>query len=490
MRTSIRTACAVAGIAGLFVAAAAGAAPYAETQLTSNAIPDRYPLLANSGDVFWMAYPGTSSGGADLEIFHYDGSLITQLSNNAVDDVGLRANETGQAAWLSEDYTIYPPVSELVYFDGSGTTVLSGGDFVQGGFSLNDAGDVVWSANVGGFSGPSEVFLYDGATVQQLTVTGNTLDPYINNAGAMVWLWHDGTDYEVIYFDGVTATQLTNNSEPDVGARIGNDGTVVWSHHDGTDYEVMLYKAGVIQQLTNNTVDDSITRAPNDSGQFFFYRGSSSPNIDLMFYDGAAVQTVATTIGDDDTATPSLNNAGQLAFSKSDGTDLELFVWDGAVTTQVTDNALDDYRAGLNDVGALAWQRDHGDLAEIILAVPVGVRLVAIDVRPGSADNPVNPGARGVLPVALLSDPGFDATTVVPASIRVAGAPVRMRGRSGAYLCRAYDVNGDALPDLVCQVELAQMELAFDATTVTLTGTTVGGEAVEGSAPVRIVPGA
>ena len=54
---------------------------------------------------------------------------------------------------------------------------------------------------------------------------------------------------------------------------------------------------------------------------------------------------------------------------------------------------------------------------------PTGM-LVAIDIRPGSERNPVNPKSNGVLPVAIFSSETFDATQVDPSTVFLAGAPV------------------------------------------------------------------
>jgi hypothetical protein len=48
---------------------------------------------------------------------------------------------------------------------------------------------------------------------------------------------------------------------------------------------------------------------------------------------------------------------------------------------------------------------------------------IAIDLKPGSYPNCVNPRAKGVTPVAVLGLGDFDVTTIDPASIRVVGDP-------------------------------------------------------------------
>jgi sugar lactone lactonase YvrE len=74
-------------------------------------------------------------------------------------------------------------------------------------------------------------------------------------------------------------------------------------------------------------------------------------------------------------------------------------------------------------------------------------RLGLVDILPGVFPN-VLP-ASGEVPVAFLSDYAFDATTLVPSSIRVAGAPALHTSQA--------DVDGDGRIDLVAIVDRAAM---------------------------------
>ncbi len=58
----------------------------------------------------------------------------------------------------------------------------------------------------------------------------------------------------------------------------------------------------------------------------------------------------------------------------------------------------------------------------ILLAAPVAaneVIHVVVDIKPGSDPNALNPGSKGVLPVAILSMPDFDAMQVDPETVRL-----------------------------------------------------------------------
>jgi len=114
---------------------------------------------------------------------------------------------------------------------------------------------------------------------------------------------------------------------------------------------------------------------------------------------------------------------------------------------------------------------------------------VEIDIKPGSDPNSINLGASGVVPVAILSSESFDATTVDPDTVSLAGASVKMVGKSNRFLCHAEDVNSDGRLDLVCQVENLTYFLTEDGQTLAvLEATTFDGLPVRGEDTVNIVP--
>ena len=53
-------------------------------------------------------------------------------------------------------------------------------------------------------------------------------------------------------------------------------------------------------------------------------------------------------------------------------------------------------------------------------------KIVTIDIKPGSTENPFNTDAQGVLPVAIMGSAELDISQIVPSSIKLAGiSPVR-----------------------------------------------------------------
>lgn len=112
---------------------------------------------------------------------------------------------------------------------------------------------------------------------------------------------------------------------------------------------------------------------------------------------------------------------------------------------------------------------------------------VAIDIKPGSYPNSINLASAGVVPVAILSSATFDATQVNPATVTLAGASVGLIGKGDTAACHIEDVNGDSLPDLVCQVVTAQFLIQPGDTVATLEADTFGGQRIQGlECPCRI----
>jgi hypothetical protein len=152
------------------------------------------------------------------------------------------------------------------------------------------------------------------------------------------------------------------------------------------------------------------------------------------------------------------------------------------------------YFAGLIDEAEIFDRAlSDSEVAALHAAGPAGkcktsTLEVAIDIKPGSYPNSINLGASGVIPVAILSSATFDAAASVNRdSLTLAGARVRVVGKSARPLCSASDVNGDGRADLVCHFENELAASVGDATAV-LEGTTLAGDAIHGEDSIRIVP--
>lgn len=108
---------------------------------------------------------------------------------------------------------------------------------------------------------------------------------------------------------------------------------------------------------------------------------------------------------------------------------------------------------------------------------------VPIDIKPDDPRNTVNVTAKGRLPVAILSTPTFDATTVNHRRVKF--------GPAGALPdlehVKTQDVNRDGQPDLVLRFRIQETGIQCGQTTATLTGVTVLGDRVSGTDTIRVV---
>ncbi len=111
---------------------------------------------------------------------------------------------------------------------------------------------------------------------------------------------------------------------------------------------------------------------------------------------------------------------------------------------------------------------------------------VNIDIKPGSFPNSINLSNRGIIPVAILSSSTFNAPGQINKTSLTFG---RTGGESGLARCSSYqDVNGDGLPDLVCNFTTQATGFRLGDTVGVLKGTTVTGTPLSGTDSVRIVP--
>ena len=132
------------------------------------------------------------------------------------------------------------------------------------------------------------------------------------------------------------------------------------------------------------------------------------------------------------------------------------------------------------------WNRALTD-AEITYNYDNSLRNVGIDIKPGSDPNSINLGSNGVVPVAILGSADFDAATVNPSTVTLAGATVKLKGKV-ENVGSLEDVNDDGKLDLVVQVYTSELPaLGLGDSVIFLTAYTYNGLAITGSGSVRIV---
>jgi hypothetical protein len=103
--------------------------------------------------------------------------------------------------------------------------------------------------------------------------------------------------------------------------------------------------------------------------------------------------------------------------------------------------------------------------------------FVTIDIKPDEVPNSINPRNNGVIPVAILTNEAFNASSVDPATVRFGATGTETAAQHSAL----EDVDGDGDLDMILQFRTQQTGIACGATMATLTGRTFSGQAIQGS---------
>lgn len=127
-----------------------------------------------------------------------------------------------------------------------------------------------------------------------------------------------------------------------------------------------------------------------------------------------------------------------------------------------------------------------GEAFKATCVVEIGSAIaVEIDIKPGSEENTINLGSKGNVPVAIFSTPEFDAATINPATITLANATLKMKGK-GTLMYSLTDLNEDDLLDMVIHVETQGFELTTSES-ADLSGRTFSGTPIFGTDSIRVV---
>ncbi|MSO20914.1 MAG: hypothetical protein EXQ56_10720 [Acidobacteria bacterium] len=116
-----------------------------------------------------------------------------------------------------------------------------------------------------------------------------------------------------------------------------------------------------------------------------------------------------------------------------------------------------------------------------------GPMQVSIDIKPGDPRNRINLRSNATITVAILSSATFGASTVNPATVTLAGAPLAVNSR-GTLLHSFSDVNDDGRLDLLVVFRSRDLQLSSDDTEAVLEGATFTGQRIQGVDMVQLGP--
>lgn len=336
---------------------------YTVTQLTQTGGYDAYdnscPKINSRGEIAFLRdmKPG---GSLDHEIFFYSNGITTQISHNfgapstEPHYTNFELNNNGEIIWIADDgglwfysggvvnqvtdYSSWTPDfnnnGQIVFIRASdGKMMQYDNGIINVIFSpddawtlnrprINDSGQLFFEQrNVGYWTNrPSEIFLLDAGTSEQLT--DNYIEDqylFLSNGGQAVWVKQE-TLSELYYYDDGTVSKITNASNNDLQTPVHqlpdiNDfGEVVWPSQG----DIWFYSNGVSNRITTDDTKGRNCHFPriNNQGQIVWlmeeYDGSTKI---LCYYKGK----IATIHGEDESGSPGnlpqINDMGQIIWS-------------------------------------------------------------------------------------------------------------------------------------------------------------------------------
>ncbi|HZM36388.1 MAG TPA: hypothetical protein VFC18_18130 [Burkholderiales bacterium] len=120
-------------------------------------------------------------------------------------------------------------------------------------------------------------------------------------------------------------------------------------------------------------------------------------------------------------------------------------------------------------------------------STPAAPAIIGIEIKPGSGERaPINPKAKGVIPVALLASPGFDPFNIEVNSLTFGATGDEQTLRRCA--AGGQDVDGDGDLDRVCTFENQGTQFNETSTMGILKGHTTAGSAFQAQGFLKAVP--
>jgi Tol biopolymer transport system component len=340
--------------------------------------------------------------------------------------------------------------------DGSGLRKLPTSSISDQEPSWSPDGTQIAFSSMNGRASDIWIIRADGTNLRQLTSNAlNNRQPVWSPDGSKIAFVSDrgGTnDIWIMNADGTGQTRLTTlPGEEDHPSFSPRGDQIVFSETAGKKANLMIIGSNGtgLRTLTNGTFKDwNPSWGPNGI-VFSSNRDTSSEHwkIWTIFSDGSGLAKVGDTIGLDPVPLPD----GMIIFGDE-----------------------------INGTGALS--------AISVLDPKSGKKRVVVDVRgfkaniafkPDATSKLVNPWSHATVLVAMLSTKDFDATSQVDQSTITFG---HTGNENSLYSCQNQprDVNGDGLPDLVCQFKIEKSGIQMGDTSVTLRFKNLDGTSYEG----------
>jgi len=331
---------------------------YKITQITDNSFDDLSPKISGSNIVWY------GSDGTDHEIYLFDGTSTIQITDNTLDDTNPEISGNN-LVWIAQDPALQdadPPESgsdnEIYLYNGTSTTQLTDNSVNESALKISGE-NIVWAASDGN---DNEIYLFDGTNTTN--ISDNNYDdavPEISGTN-VVWEGFDGQDFEIYLFDGTNTINLSDNTVDDFLPKISGT-NVVWSQ-SGSTSELYFFDGTNTTNISNNDTDESEYQI---SGNQVVWTANDGNDNEIFLYNGTS--TIQLTDNENEDSEPQISG-NQVVWKGYEGNSLEIFLYDGTNTTKITNDSFNDQEANLNGDEIVIWSRDDGGDREIYKAIP------------------------------------------------------------------------------------------------------------------------
>jgi hypothetical protein len=460
MRTTTRTAIAVSMcLLGASVARAGQGDTYVAVDLTPTGFVESQAVGASNGAQVGFGL-GASTFGAEHALL-WTGTAASAVDlhpagyhmSNALATSGVR-----QVGWATHPDTA---TSHAFLWSGSAASSV---DLNPAGMVFSRAHGVFGDVQVGSGGGAATGFIEHALLWRGNAASVLDLNPpgfFTSNARAV------SEDQQVGVGDNGRALMWTGTAESAV------DLTPFWC----LDAQALAVSGG--QQVGR------CRAVPDFSQHALLWTGSAATAVDLhpAGYLASEAHGVA--------------SGRQVGFGVPPGGPSHALVWSGTADSVIDLNQFlpsgfaDAVALGIDDHGQIVgWAREtaRGQFLHAFIWKPVPRETaVAIDIKPGSRTNSINPQSNGRIAVAILSSADFDAAAQTDPSSLTFG---QTGNEASLISCSPIlmDVNFDERNDLVCHFATQLTGFVGDDTRGVLRGTTIDGVAIAGADSIQVVP--
>jgi len=299
---------------------------------------------------------------------------------------------------------------------------------------INNSGQIV-----GGYIAPDgskHGFLLSGGvftTIDDPNATSGSEITGINNVGQIVGAYNLNTPQEGHLFEGAhgfvsNGTSFTDLNFPGASNttpfKINDSGQIVGDYRlSNAEAHGFTDNGGVLAAFNFPGAFSTSANGINNEGEIVGRIRLTSGAAKQGFLDNAGSFSIVDVPGADQTVASDIDSFGDIVgFYQSGGVTSGFLDRGGSFFTIAFPNAAATAAFQINDKGNIVgtYQDQAGVFHGFEATFPAAAQ-VFVDIRPQSCPNPINIGAQGLLPVAILGTATFDVTTVDPSSVKLEG---------------------------------------------------------------------